>query len=350
MTSAFQLLENRRTIDVQCLSFGLSTLALIVLSAFVAAAAPIQFSIGIVFLFAAPHNWMELRYCLSRLPSKLGPLKPFFATSFIGLALLFGSYIALVVCARTGMLDANFAVPLLMTWNVSLIAWCLWLAILRWRTSKARLVAVLLAAVVLAASVSSPRWFSLVLVYAHPFIGLCVLDRELVRTRRSWLAIYRKCLLVIPAVVLGFLLSFSGSESLPCNNLLEKQIIRHAGSSVLPDVSSHLLVSLHTFLEMLHYGVWCVAIPVATRAISKWKVETAPALASKPTLQKVAALVMLLSTLAVVSFWTGFVVDFQATRDFYFTIAMVHVLGEIPFLMWLCPASSRTGVVSTSAL
>lgn len=306
MTSAFESLEKRRTIDVECLSFGLSTLALIVLSAFVAVSAPIQFSIAIVFLFAAPHNWMELRYCLSRLPSKLGPMKPFFATSFVGLALLFSTYIALVLCARTGMLDANSAVPLLTTWNVSLIAWCVLLAVSRWRTSNARFVTVMVAAVALTASVISPRWFSLLLVYAHPLIALFVLERELCRTRRSWLPTYRKCLFVIPVVVVGLLLSLSGSESLPCTNLLEKQIMRHAGSSVLPDVSSHLLVSLHTFLEMLHYGVWCVAIPVATGAISKWKVETVPALASIPPLQKVAALVMLLSTLAVVGFWIGF--------------------------------------------
>lgn len=333
--------------DVGCLSFGLSAFALILLSAFLAAVAPIQFSIAIVFLFAAPHNWMELRYCLSRLPSKLGPLKAFFVTSFIGLAILFGSYIALVFCARTGLLDANSAVPLLTTWNVSLIAWCVLLAVSRWRTSNARFVTVMVAVVALTASVISPRWFSLLLVYAHPLIGLCVLDRELCRTRRSWLPTYRNCLLLIPVVVVALLLWLIGSDSLPCNNLLEKQITRHAGSSVLPAVSSHLLVSLHTFLEMLHYGVWCIAIPVATRAVSKWKVEKAPALASKPALQKFAGLVMLLSSIAVATFWTGFLVDFQSTRDFYFTVAMIHVLGEIPFLMWLCPASKRPQVSGT---
>jgi hypothetical protein len=32
-------------------------------------------------------------------------------------------------------------------------------------------------------------------------------------------------------------------------------------------------------------------------------------------------------------FWVGFLVDYPVTRSLYFTVALVHVLAEIPFLV-----------------
>ena len=40
-----------------------------------------------------------------------------------------------------------------------------------------------------------------------------------------------------------------------------------------------------------------------------------------------------LGAVAVVGFWGGFLADYPATRDFYFTVAMGHVLVEFPFLL-----------------
>ncbi len=48
------------------------------LTASLAAWAPLSFSIAIVGLFAAPHNWMEARYFLTRLPSRWRPLREYF--------------------------------------------------------------------------------------------------------------------------------------------------------------------------------------------------------------------------------------------------------------------------------
>ncbi len=38
---------------------------------------------------------------------------------------------------------------------------------------------------------------------------------------------------------------------------------------------------------------------------------------------------------AVVLFWAGFLTDYPLTRDIYFTVAMLHVLAEVPFLLRL---------------
>lgn len=58
--------------------FAIVTLALMAAAALLAGWAPLGFSIVTVFLFAGPHNWIELRYFMARLPGRLGPLRGFF--------------------------------------------------------------------------------------------------------------------------------------------------------------------------------------------------------------------------------------------------------------------------------
>ena len=40
-----------------------------------------------------------------------------------------------------------------------------------------------------------------------------------------------------------------------------------------------------------------------------------------------------LRVLSVVVLWAAFIVDYAVTRDIYFTLAIIHVLAEIPFLI-----------------
>jgi hypothetical protein len=54
--------------------FASVALGLALSSAAFAGLAPRAFSIATVFLFAGPHNWIEDRYFLSRLPGRWGPL------------------------------------------------------------------------------------------------------------------------------------------------------------------------------------------------------------------------------------------------------------------------------------
>src|SRR5207249_8312368 len=51
----------------------------------------------------------------------------------------------------------------------------------------------------------------------------------------------------------------------------------HAGAEILPNVSTHLLVSTHVFLETLHYGVWLVAMPlVSGMVVAPWRFRSIP--------------------------------------------------------------------------
>lgn len=315
--------------------FGLCTVLLIVASATIAALAPVLFSIVTVFLFAAPHNWVELRYCLSRLPSRPGPLLPFFATSFGGLIILYASYLGLVVSARAHWLQYDQALIFSMVWNCSLIAWCFGLSFIRFESFAARFKTFGITILALAFSLLAPRWFALSLVYLHPFVGMFILERELRRTRKSWLNTYRFCLALIPLLICALVVQLSSSAPLEPATHLTAQITRHAGSGILPEVSSHLLVSLHTFLEMIHYGVWCIAIPVATNAVSQWRLNRFPGVKAGGPIKGICSLMLIGSTLLTLGFWFAFASDYSMTRDLYFTAAMIHVLAEVPLLMWM---------------
>ena len=66
------------------LTFGLCALGFVVGVAAVSGWLPIQFSIVSVFLCAGPHNWVEARYFLSRLPARWGRLQAYFLFGFAG--------------------------------------------------------------------------------------------------------------------------------------------------------------------------------------------------------------------------------------------------------------------------
>ena len=53
----------------------------------------------------------------------------------------------------------------------------------------------------------------------------------------------------------------------PSDNGLFWRITQHAGAQLLPNISSHVLVTTHVFLEMLHYGVWLIALPFRLLAV-----------------------------------------------------------------------------------
>ena len=40
-----------------------------------------------------------------------------------------------------------------------------------------------------------------------------------------------------------------------------------------------------------------------------------------------------MSLIVVAALWLGFSVNYAATRDIYFTVAIAHVLAEAPFLL-----------------
>jgi hypothetical protein len=45
--------------------------------------------------------------------------------------------------------------------------------------------------------------------------------------------------------------------------------------------------------------------------------------------------VVLLGLAIMLILWGAFLADYPATREVYFTVAMLHVLAEVPFLLRL---------------
>jgi hypothetical protein len=190
----------------------------------------------------------------------------------------------------------------------------------------------------------SPELFSLSLVYLHPLVALWFLDKHLQRTRPTWVKTYRRFLALIPVLIGLMIWQLSSTRSLAEDNGLFWRITQHSGANLLPNVSSHLLVSVHLFLEMLHYGVWLLALPllgpqlIGNRNESKayarfWDPTSVPLFRHARGFPRMVAVILALGVALVVMLWVGFSVDYATTRDIYFTIAITHVMAEAPFLM-----------------
>lgn len=304
-----------------------ATLAVCALGAAVLAGRlPLQVSIVTVFLFAGPHNWFEFRYFLMRLPVRFGKSRKFFVTAFAGIGLLTVTYVSLPFVYQNVAWSSEAWLIVLASWNTLLLAW---LAVLiRLRAKQKRKVdwswTLPVLAAVAALNWLGPEYFSLALVYVHPLVALWFLDGQLKRTRPAWVPAYRRCLCALPLVLGLMIWQLSQTPTLADDNGLFWRITQHSGAQLLPQVSSHVLVSVHLFLELLHYGVWIVALPLL--GPNFWKLKT-----PDKSVGRTALLVVAVAAVAVL--WVGFTADYSATRDLYFTIAIAHVLAEAPFLL-----------------
>jgi len=90
---------------------------------------------------------------------------------------------------------------------------------------------------------------------------------------------------------------------------------------------------MHVFLEMLHYGVWIIALPLIGATGPVWNPKAIPLARHKRGFPKLIAAVLVFSLFIVALLWLGFSLNYSATRDIYFTVAMAHVLAEAPFLL-----------------
>jgi hypothetical protein len=310
---------------------------------------PLQFSVVTVFLFAGPHNWFELRYFLTRLPVRFGKSRNFFITAFSGIALLTVSYIALPVLYGFKLFPDELWPTMLASWNSLLL---LWIGVLVWLRGKNKLRrdwswALPVAFGLCALNWLAPEFFSLGIVYLHPLVALCFFDRHLARTRPHWLGTYRRCLCLLPLLLLGMFWQLSRTAALPDDNGLFWRITQHAGAQLLPNVSSHALVTTHVFLEMLHYGVWLLALPLIAplaktgnpqkptprKCEAIWRVKTIPVARHPRGFPRMIATALGLGVFFVLILWFGLSVDYATTRDVYFTVAIAHVLAEAPFLL-----------------
>ncbi len=322
-------------------TFGIVAVFFVVAAWLLTSLAPIALSIAIVFLFAGPHNYVEARYFLTRLPARMGALRPFFVVSAIGIVTLTA---ALPVVAR---LPGWLGWPpwsvlwLIGCWNTALIAWCTLMVSMRSRTGPRRDwdYAWPIGLAVIGFAWLQPIVLPVLLVFLHPLMGLWVLDREITKSRPEWRAPYRRSLKLLPAFI-AMLWLVGPVANLDANWLqiptkIKHQIVQHSGASVLVMANASKLVATHAFLELLHYGVWIMAIPAVSQRVFAEGFRTIPLMKrSVPT--RVAIKVSLsVSAIIVATLWLCFLADYSTTRDVYFTVATLHVLAEVPFLLRL---------------
>jgi hypothetical protein len=327
--------QSRERTSVSAGTFAAILIVSACLSAGLASWLPLQASILTVFLFAGPHNWFELRYFLTRLPVRFGRSRNFFIVAFAGIFILTLAYISLPALYYANVWSGANWPNAIGAWNTLMLLWIGALVLMRAK-QKSNRDWFWIAPLVLALSAFnwlSPELFSLAIVYAHPLVALWFLDRHLRRTKPEWLPTYRRCLMFLPLLLGGMLWQLSRTTSLADDNGLFWRITQHAGAELLPNVSSHMLVSTHVFLEMLHYGVWIIALPLIGATGAIWKVKTIPVAGHSRGFPKFIAALLVFSLAVVVILWTGFSFNYAATRDVYFTVAIAHVLAEAPFLL-----------------
>lgn len=314
--------------------FATGFVALAVVAAVVCGLFPIGVSIAAVFLFAGPHNWFEARYILGRLPARTGKLWVFFFVSFLGIVGLTAWFAALPWLFDLPAFG-NYQTEVISGWTSLLV---LWIALLIWMRSRTapRFDAgwVWAAACGLVALAWLVPWvLPVLLVYIHPLIALWLLGRELRRSHRHWLPAYRLALLSMPVLFAGLVSALWNADDLPGTDQLTLAITRHSGSDSIPWVSNRLLVAAHTFLELVHYGVWVILMPLVGLKSAPWDTGSIPAARRGGNWKRGVVALLCLGLLIVGVLWVAFLADYTTTRSVYFTVAMVHVLAEVPFLL-----------------
>lgn len=303
-------------------------------AAVLAGALPISFSIATVFLFAGPHNWLEARYALGRLPARAGKLRGFFLVSLSGIVGLTISYATMTQFLADSVGPTAYA-----CWNTAFVFWIATLIWMRSRTNPkfdggwAWPAAFLVSAGVWL----NPLALNVALVYLHPLMALWLLDRELKRSRPEWRKAYHFAIASVPVFLALLWWQLRDSPDLPgsdgVSDQLKQAIVDHSCAWFLEGVSTHFLVAAHTFLEMVHYGVWIVLIPLVGMRTLPWKLHTIPAARRNATWNRGVGLFLCFGLCVVVTLWVCFGLDYTTTRSVYFTVAMLHVLAEVPFLL-----------------
>ena len=296
---------------------------------------PLQASIATIFLFAGFHNFMEFRYFAARMPLRWGRSRLYYTVGIGGVIVLAAAYLTLYFASGNWLWSLDSWATFSAAWNTAVV---LWLGLLFHLRGKQRPksdwtwafpVAFLLAALAWIV----PQYWSLSLVYIHPFIAMWFLERQIRRTKPEWLRAYHYALASIPVFVLGLWLAFAGRPNLSEETNLFWRITQHAGSQILPGISSHFLVATHVFFESIHYAVWIVLIPLIDKRAVPWKLREIPLFANAKGFPKLVGAALIVALAIVVALWGGFAIDYTTTRDVYFAFAIAHVMAEFPFLI-----------------
>lgn len=295
---------------------------------------PLELSIATIFLFAGVHNLMEFRYFTARMPVRWGRSRLYYSVGIGGVVVLTASYLGLYFSSGNWMWSGDTHLYLILAWNSGLIGWVGLLVYLRGKGKRRDWGwAIPVVLFIAAAAWAAPQYWSLSLVYLHPLVALWFLERQIRRTKPEWLRAYHTCLASIPIFLVGLWAALAGRPDIPEETNLIWRIAQHAGSEILPGVSSHLLVATHVFLESIHYFVWILLIPLVDRRAIPWRLGDVPMFSKEHVTRKIFATFLVASALIVVALWFGFAIDYTRTRDIYFAFAIGHVLAEFPFLV-----------------
>ncbi len=301
--------------------------------------APVVLSIVIVFLFAGPHNYAEARYFLTRLPARMGRLKTFFLTSFAGIVTLSVTFPLLTRLPVWFQWPPGTFIWLVGLWNSAFVLWCTALVDMRSRQAPRHdwCYAWPIGIAIIGLTWLSPLMLPFALVYAHPLMGLWILDRELKKSSAALQRVYRLCVCLLP-LFLGALWMLAGRWQIVAWQIspqIHDQIVRHSALPFMSEQYGQRLVAIHAFLELLHYGIWLIAIPLVSGRVFSSEFATIPVMKSSEFLRTSIRVLLLASVFVVVTLWICFLADYSTTRDVYFAIATFHVLAEIPFLLRL---------------
>jgi hypothetical protein len=298
---------------------------------------PLQMSIATIFVFAGVHNFMEFRYFVARMPLRWGRSRLYYSVGIGGVVILAGGYLTLYFSSGNWLWSYDTWGTATASWNTAL---ALWLGILFYLRGRQRPRSDWSWAFPIAFALASlawmvPQYWSLSLVYIHPFVAMWFLERQIRRTRPEWLRAYHWCLASIPFFLIVIWVTFASRLNLPEDTNLFWRITQHAGSQILPGISSHLLVATHVFLESIHYFAWLLLIPLVDRRAIPWRLSDIPLFMSKAGFPKIVVAALAIGLIVVSALWGGFAVNYTMTRDVYFAFAITHVLAEFPFLIKL---------------
>jgi hypothetical protein len=327
-------INNLGRADNSSLVFAVSFILLALLTAISIGSFPLQASIITIFLFAGVHNFFEFRYFAARMPVRWGKSRLFYSVGIGGVILLTAIYLSIYFSSGWLWNPETWAIASA-SWNTGFVLWVGLLFYLRGKQrpktdwSWAFAVAFLLAALAWLV----PNYWALSLVYLHPFVAMYFLERQIRRTKREWLTAYRICLALIPLFIVGLWFAFAGTPNLSEDNYLFSVITNHAGSNILPNISSHFLVAAHVFLETIHYSVWIILIPLIDRKAIPWRLSEIPLFANEKGFPKLVLTALAISFCLMIALWLGFSANYVMTRDVYFAFAIAHVLAEFPFFI-----------------
>lgn len=278
---------------------------------------PLLWTTLAVGFLAGPHNLMEARYLLGRLPRRAGKLRFFMGLSALGVLSI--GCLSLYLAYTDNPYSLRIWATLLLLWVGSLL-------LLRSREHPRRnwpwvepVVFLLCGWIWL-----SPVSFALSLVLFHPLMAILVLGRELHFYRRPERAYYRPFLGAVAGGLVVLLLTL-GLHPSPAPSAFNNLVVIHGPT--LP------FLAVHTYLEIVHYAIWILLLPALAASTRRGRLEVYPVLRNAPRRLWAARAFLGAGLLVSALLWWGFAVDFEFTRDLYFQVAIFHVLVEFPFLI-----------------